>query len=80
MLQRAREKVEDQRADLRGMGFQREMPGIEQMHISVGKIIFVRERTGRDEGWIVSAPNRQQRWLVAAEISVERGVGLDVLR
>jgi len=60
------------------MGLEREMAGIEEMDLPVGKIALVGLRPGRNEGWIMPAPHGEKRRLMLAEIRLELRVAGDI--
>ena len=72
------EKAPDERSDLRRMGLEREMAGIAEVDLPVGKIALVGLRTGRNEGRIMPAPHGEKRRLVLAEIRLELRVAGDI--
>src|SRR3954471_16391320 len=72
------QEVADVSADLRAVGFQREVAGVEQVELAVGKISPERLRAGGAEDLVVLAPGDEQGWLVGAEVLLERGVAVEV--
>ena len=74
----AGQELADRRADLVGVGFEREVAGIEEADLRLGQVALERLGARRDEERIVLAPDRQQRRLMLAEIGLEGGVERDV--
>ena len=72
------QKVAYRRTDFRSVRFKSEVTGIEETDIRVRQVTAERLGTGRQEERIVSAPDCEQRWLVATEVGVEIGIGFDV--
>src|SRR5262245_6777933 len=66
------------RADLRGVGLQREVAGVQKAHLRVGDVAPVGLGPLRQEERVVLAPHRQEGRLVGAEILLEGGVERDV--
>src|SRR5579862_4137814 len=64
--------------NLRGVGFQREMSGIEEAHARLRQVALERLGTRRQEERIVLAPHREEGRLVRAEIALEGRVERDV--
>src|SRR5262245_35229911 len=64
------------------MRFQGEMAGVEEADDRIGYVPLERLGTGRQEERIVLAPNREEGWLVRAEIfmkgRVQRNIALVV--
>ena len=60
------------------MGFQREVSGVEEMELAVGKVAPKCFRARGAEDFVVLAPGDQQRRLVGAEVLLERGVAVEV--
>ncbi|EGX99514.1 hypothetical protein AZA_38179 [Nitrospirillum viridazoti Y2] len=73
-----REDAADVARDLRHMGFQREVAGVQQMHLGVGVVPAIGVSTRRQEEGIVTAPDGQQRRPLFREIGLEGGVEGDV--
>src|SRR4029077_9420780 len=65
------EEVADHRCDLCGMRFQREVPSVIKMHLRPGDIPLERFGAGWEKEGIILSPDRQQWWLVFAEIFLE---------
>src|ERR1700734_1263601 len=65
-------------ANLGGMGLQREVPGVEQDNLGLWHGTLVSERTGRQEMWIVAAPDGQQRGRMRPEVSLERRIKSEI--
>src|SRR3546814_8109196 len=61
----------DFRGDFRGMGLEREMPGLEEAHHRGGDVAPEGLGAGRQEEGIVPAPDREEGRLVGAEICLE---------
>src|SRR5215471_600146 len=72
------EEVENNAGDFRGVCFEREVPGVEQMHFRLRIVPTERLGTLRKEERIVLAPNSEQRRTVGAEIRLELRVQRDV--
>lgn len=68
----------DELSDLISMCFQGKMPGIEQMDLRGGQVTLVGLGTRRDECWIMSAPDRQERWLMIPEVRLKFRIPVDV--
>lgn len=60
------------------MCFQSKMAGIEQMDFCGGQVALVGLGTRRDECWIMSAPDRQERRLVIPELRLKFAIPVDV--
>src|SRR6185312_1357895 len=73
------QEIADVTSDFRAVRLEREVAGVQQMHFGIGNIFLVGQRTRRDEGRIILAPYRQQRWLMLTKILVEGRVGGDVV-
>src|SRR5476651_2388458 len=65
--------------NMRGVGFQGEVAGVEQLHHGVGVIAFVGMGARRDEEGIVLAPDHQRRHLRGLEKRLERRVQRQVV-
>src|SRR5262249_12537670 len=72
------EEVADRGRDVFGMRLEREMAGVEEADDRAANVALEGLGTGRQEERIVLAPDRQQRWLMPAEILLERGVQRDI--
>src|SRR5712691_4597856 len=72
------EEVADRNRDLLDMRFQGEMAGVEEADDRTGHVPRERLGTGRQEERIVLAPDREEGWLVRAEIVLEGGVQRDI--
>src|SRR5262249_16884679 len=71
VAERRGEEVTDRTRDLLDMRFQGEMAGVEEANDCIGHVPRERLGTGRQEERIVLAPNREEGWLVRAEIVLE---------
>src|ERR1700758_2656444 len=71
-------KFADCRRDLRCMGFQRKMAGVEEADYGVRDVALERLGTRRQEERIVLAPHREERRLVVAEALLEGRIERDV--
>ena len=60
------------------MGLEREVAGIEEAHLRAWNVAFERFRTRRQEERIVLAPDREERWLVFAEVGLKFRIHRDV--
>lgn len=58
-LQLSRQKIPNVLRNLRRMGLQRKVPGVQQMHLGIGDVLAKRQRARRDEGRVVLAPHRE---------------------
>ena len=65
------EDVPHRRADLRGVGLQREVAGVQEAHLRVEDVAPVGFGAGREEVRVVLAPDRQQRRPVRPEVLLE---------
>src|SRR5262249_10189634 len=74
----AGKEVANGRGDLRGVGFQREMPGVEEADNGVRDVALERLGARRQEERVVLAPHREERRLVSPEILLEGRVERDV--
>src|SRR3954447_26495634 len=74
----ARQEIADGSRDFGGVGFQREMAGVEEAYRGVWNIALERFGAGRKEERIILAPYRQERRLVATEIVLEGRIERDV--
>src|SRR5882757_224353 len=74
----ARQEIADGSRDFGGVGFQREMAGVEEAYRGVWNIALERFGAGRQEERIVLAPHRQEQRIVGAEIILEGRVERDV--
>src|SRR2546428_12682192 len=74
----AGKEVADGRRDLRGVGLQREMAGVEEADDGVRDVALERLRARRQEERVVLAPHREERRLVSSEIPLEGRVERDV--
>src|SRR4029453_11444280 len=74
----ARQEIGDGSPDFGGVGFQREMAGVEEAHRGVWNIALERFGPGRQKERIVLAPHRQERRLVGTEIALESRIERDV--
>lgn len=72
------QEAPDELSDLIRVCFQGKMPGIEQMDLCGGKVTLVGLGTRRDECWIMSAPDRQEWWLMIPEICLKLFIPVDV--
>src|SRR5215470_6233546 len=68
----------DHGADLLDVGFEREMPGVEKVHLGIGNVAPERFRAGRQKERVVRSPHCEQRRPRRAEVSLERRVERDV--
>src|SRR5947207_168980 len=71
IAQSAGKEVTDGGRDLRGVGLQREMPGVEEADDGVRDVALERLGTRRQEEGVVPSPDRQERRLVSPEILLE---------
>lgn len=55
-----------------------EMTRIKQMNLGIGKVALISLRTCGDECRIVTPPDREQRWLMIAEVGLELGIALQI--
>src|SRR6516164_368448 len=74
----AGQELADRRADFAGVGFEREVAGIEEVDFSVGQVTLEGFGARRNEERIVLTPDRQQRRSMLAEVGLERRVGRDI--
>ena len=65
MVAKRAQEVTDGRRDLRGVGLQREMPGLEEADDGVRDVALERLRARRQEERVVLAPHCEERWLSA---------------
>src|ERR1700691_1041472 len=65
------EKIADRGRNLRGVGLQRKMAGVEEAHDRSRDVALECLGAGRQEERIVLAPHRQEGRLVVAEIGLE---------
>src|SRR5215831_17035777 len=72
------EEVADRNRDLLDMCFQGEMAGVEEADDRTGHVPLERLGTGRQEERIVLAPDREEGWLIRAEIVLEGGIQRDI--
>src|SRR5499427_3585084 len=72
------EEGADRTRDLLDMCFQGEMASVEEADDRTGHVPLERLGTGRQEERIVLAPDREEGWLVRAEIVLEGGVQRDI--
>jgi hypothetical protein len=68
----------DRRRDLRGMRFQREVPGVEEADNCSRNVVLECLAAWRQEERIVLAPHGEERRLVGAEVGLESRVERDV--
>src|SRR5262249_42628267 len=68
----------DRGGDLRGVGLQREVAGVEESDQCVRNVALERLRTRRQEERIVLAPHREEGRLVGAEVLLEDRVESDI--
>ena len=73
-----RQEIADGGRDLGGMGFQREMAGVEEAHDRLRHVALERLGARRQEERIVLAPHRQEGRLVGAEIVLEGRIERDI--
>jgi len=74
----APKKVPDRVGDVGGVGLERKMAGVEEMHFGVRIVALERLGAGRQKERIVLAPHREQRRLTLGKISLELGIEGDV--
>ena len=60
------------------MGFQCEMPCIEEMEFTVGEIAAEGLCARGTEDFVVLAPGDEQRWLMRAEVLLKRRIAVEV--
>jgi hypothetical protein len=65
------EEVADLHCDLCRMRFQREVPCVVKVHLRLGDVPLERLSAGWEKEGIILPPDRQQWWLVFAEIFLE---------
>src|SRR5580704_337786 len=73
-----REKLEHRGSDFVGMGFQREMAGVEKLDCRVGIVAAISFGSGRDEKHIVLSPYGEEGRLVLTEVGLKFRVHLHV--
>src|SRR5215831_1073658 len=74
------EEIADGGRDVIAMRFQREMAGVEELHLDLRIVPLERLGAGRKEEGVVLAPDRQDRWALGAEVLLELRVQRDVTR
>src|SRR5262245_60168977 len=72
------EKVSHRRGDLRGVGVQREVAGVEDAHKCVRNVALERLGPMRQEERVVLSPHRQEGRLIGAKILLKGRVERDV--
>lgn len=72
------EKTAHDLSDLTRMGFEREVPRIEQMDMAIGQVAFIRVGAGWQKRRIVSPPNGEERRLMFAEVSLKLRIPLRI--
>src|SRR5262245_43997597 len=72
------EEVADRRCDLYGVGFQREVPRVEEADDRTRNIALERLGASGQEERVVLAPHRKQRRSVGAEVVLELRVQRDI--
>src|SRR5438128_10698586 len=78
LVMSAGQEVADGGRDFGGVGFQREMAGVEEAYRGVRNIALERVGAGRQEERIILAPHCEEGRLVGAEIILEGRVERDV--
>ncbi len=71
-------ELADCRADFDGMGFKREVAGVEEADVCIGQVTPEGLGAGWNEERIVLAPNRDQQWTLGAEVFSEFRVERDI--
>src|ERR1044071_1633634 len=75
-----RQECVDTRGDRLDVCLEREMTGIQELHVGVRIVARERERAGRQEERVVLPPDREDRRLVPAEILLNLRIERDVAR
>ena len=74
IVQISAEEIADSGGNLDRMGFEREVAGVEEFDGGVRNIPAEGFRSRRQEERIVLAPDRQDTWLVGAELGLKGGI------
>src|SRR5262245_36917286 len=72
------QEMADAVRDLAGVGFEREVAGVQEADDRAGNIALERLGTRRKKERIVPAPYRQKRRLVSAEVFLKRRIECDI--